>query len=388
VENSLLFAQVALLIVLAPVLTYLTRLPLVVVEIILGAIAVWIGFIDGGNEMFRDLAKIAFFYLMFLAGLEIDLRKFFAYRDKLLEHAGVYLFSLYALSIMLYTLFDLNGVYIVALPIVSLGMIMVLINEQGKERPWQELLLINGVLGEIVSISAIVIYESFISYGTGIAFYQHLFTFAAVLLGLYYLFKLLYILFWWFPELRNIIMPSDDSTHQSIRVSVALFIIFVTIMGTLEIDMVLGAFFAGIYIANFFKHQTELPHTLHKIGFGFIVPLFFVYVGTTLDMRLIFSIDLLSQAFFIFAAMLFIRTMSAFVAYRGYLGNSKDTFLFALGDSMPITFIIAIATIAYEAQLLPQQEYFAFIIAAMFLGVTVMSVLKGLIYLFYARKEV
>ena len=384
-SSSALFIALAFLIVLSPVFSKITRLPIVVVEILLGSIAVWFGFLDSNNDVFKYLAEIGFFYLMFLAGLEINLKNFAAQRGKLLNSAIIYFITLYSLSIGIYLFFELNPVYIVVIPIVSLGMIMALINEYGKEFKWLEIVLIVGVIGEIISISAIVIYESFIHNGFGFELIQNIFIFFVVLFLIYYSFKLLHILFWWFPELKTLIMPEDDSKVESVRISAALFIVLISIMSILHIDMVLGAFFAGIYISNFFEHKKDLPHTLHKVGFGFLVPIFFIYVGTTMDLNIIFSVDILSHALLILGALVFVRVVSSYIAYRAHL-SGMETFLLALGDSMPLTFIIAIATIAYEAALISKSEYLSLIVAGMLSGIIIMSLLNFLISYLYNKK--
>ena len=132
-SNSTLFISIAFLIVLSPIFSNRTKLPLAVVEILLGAIALWLGVLDSGNEVFKDLSKIGFFYLMFLAGQEIDLKRFKSQKEVIFKNAIVYFSTIYALSFGIYLIFDLNPVYIIAIPVVSLGMIMVLINEHGKE---------------------------------------------------------------------------------------------------------------------------------------------------------------------------------------------------------------------------------------------------------------
>lgn len=381
-DNFLFFSQLALILIVGPIISNLFRLPIVVSEIILGSIAAWSGFIDIPNELFKDISRIGFFYLMFLAGLEIDIQRFLEHKDKLLRNAIIYFGTLYGLSFALYLFFNLNPVYIVAIPIVSLGMIMALINEHGKEHKWLELVLIVGVIGEILSISAIVIYESYIHHGISIALYQNIVIFFLVLAAIYFSFRLLNLVFWWNPTLKKLIMPDDDAKLQSIRVSVALFIVLIAIMHSLKIDMVLGAFFAGIYIANFFAHKKALPHTLHTIGFGFLVPIFFIYVGTTLDLNLIFSFEIMSHAVLILISLVIVRTISSFLAYRKFLGT-RDTFLLALGDSMPLTFLIAIATIAYEGDLISKNEYSAFIVAGMLSGIIIMTTIKILMNKIY-----
>lgn len=378
-DNFIFFSQLALLLIIAPIASKAFKIPIVVAEILLGSFAVWIGFIHIDNDLFKNIAKIGFFYLMFLAGLEIDLKKFLIHKDKLLKNAIIYFISLYSLSFAIYLIFNLNPVYVVAIPIVSLGMIMALINEHGKEYKWLELVLIVGVIGEIISISAIVIYESYIHHGMGIDLYQNILIFFVVLLAIYYSFKLLNLIFWWNPGLKKLIMPENDEKLQSIRVSVGLFIVLIAIMHSLKIDMVLGAFFAGIYIANFFAHKKELPHILHNIGFGFLVPIFFIYVGTTLDLNFIFSYEIMSHAILILFSLVIVRTISSFLAYHNFL-EAKDTFLLALGDSMPLTFLIAIATIAYEGELISKNEYSAFIVAGMLSGVIIMTVINLILY--------
>lgn len=384
-SSSILFIGIAFLLVISPVFSKITKLPIVVVEILLGSLAVWFGFLETNNDVFKYLAKIGFFYLMFLAGLEINLKNFVAQRGKLLKSAIVYFITLYSLSVGIYLLFDLNPVYIVIIPIVSLGMIMALINDYGKKYKWLEIVLIVGVIGEIISISAIVIYESYIHNGIGFELFKNISIFFIVLFLIYHSFKLLNILFWWFPELKTLIMPEDDSKVESVRISVALFIVLIAIMEILHIDKVLGAFFAGIYIANFFEHKKDLPHTLHKVGFGFLVPVFFIYVGTTMDLNLIFSTEILSHALLILSALVFVRVVSSYLAYSSHL-NPVETFLLALGDSMPLTFIIAIATIAYEATIISKNEYLSLIVAGMLSGVIIMSLLKFLISYVYKTK--
>ncbi|MCK9336479.1 MAG: cation:proton antiporter [Arcobacteraceae bacterium] len=362
-ENLAFLSQIVLLIILAPIFSKTLKISVSVVEIVLGAIVVWVGFIESGNELFKDIAKIGFFYLMFLAGLEINIKNFFNLSDSIFKKTFIYFVLLYGLSVLIYFLFDLNPVYIVAIPIVSLGMIMALINEHGKKHKWLELALIIGVVGELISICAIVIFDAIVSHGIGKEFYQNIAILILILMIAFYAFKGLHVLFWWFPRLRRNIMPDSDTMSQDIRVSMALFFILIAIMQYLGIDMVLGAFIAGVFIANFFEHKVELPHTLHRVGFGFLVPLFFIYVGSTLDLDVLFTEEILHSAGFIVLAMIIVRLVSSFVAYRSYLGT-RDTILFSFSYSMPLTFLIAIATIALNNNAIDINEYYSFVLAS------------------------
>jgi Kef-type K+ transport system membrane component KefB len=254
-------------------------------------------------------------------------------------------------------------------------MIMTLINEHGKKHKWLELALIIGIIGELISISALVIFDATIIYGFGKELYKNIAILIGVLLITYFSFKGLNILFWWFPRLKKIIMPDNDNMNQDIRFSMTLFFILIAIMQHLHLDMVLGSFIAGVFIANFFTHKIELPHTLHIVGFGFLIPLFFIYVGTTLDLNLLFTKEIIQKALYIILAMVFARIISSFVAYYQYLGL-RDTILFSLGDSMPLTFLIAISTIAVNNHAITINEYYAFILAAILEAIVIVILIK------------
>jgi len=374
-QNLAFLSQIAILILIAPIFARYLRIPVSVVEIILGAVIVWAGLLSSDNEIFAVIAKIGFFYLMFLAGLEINIKQFVSFKDRYLQSTIIYFIFLYGLSVALYLMLDLNPVYIVAIPIVSLGMIMALINEYGKEHTWLELALIVGVIGELLSISALVVFDAMVAYGIGIEFYKNIIILVVILTIAYYAFKGLNVLFWWFPSLKQAIMPEHDNMSQDIRFSMALFFILIAIMQYLRIDMVLGAFIAGVFISNFFQHKIELPKILHTVGFGFLVPFFFIFVGSTLDLNLLFTKEIFLTALFITFAMLLVRVVSAYIAYRKFLDH-KNIWLFSFSYSMPLTFLIAIATIAVNSDAISMDEYYAFVLAAVMEAIVFMIAIK------------
>lgn len=380
-ENLIFLAHVVLLMVLSPIISRLFRLPTPVVEILLGTFAIWSGFLHVDNDVFKNLAKIGFFYLMFLAGLEIDIVKLLSYKKQYLNKTLLYFVCLYGFSFLLYLIFHLPVVYTVAIPIVSIGMVMALINQYGKKETWLEFSLIIGAVGELLSIASFVVFDGIISHGLGWHFVQNIIMLIVVFASSYFLFNILRILFWWYPGLKSLIMPHDDSMQQSLRISIALFFILIATMQWLEIDMVLGAFIAGIFISNFFGHKRELPHQLSMFGFGFLIPIFFIFVGTTLDLNLVFSSRILKHAFLIVLVMVGIRMLSSFIAYYGSLGL-KNTILFSLSSSMPLTFLVAVATIAVQNGAIDANEYASFIVAALMEGILIMTLIQILMYLF------
>ncbi|MDP1785594.1 MAG: cation:proton antiporter, partial [Sulfuricurvum sp.] len=344
-SNTVVIITLSLLIMFSPFLSRVTKMPVVVVEILLGSIAAYFGFLVE-NELFKIIAKVGFLYLMFLAGMEVNLKEFGFAKSSLLRRTIIYFAMLYGCSFGLYFYFDLSAVYLVAFPIFSLGMLMALVKEYGKNQPWLALALNIGIIGELVSIMALTILSGGLEYGYNREFAITLGGLFAFLIGFVLFFRGIRILFWWYPGLKTLIMPHDDGKDQDIRFSMALMFILVAGMLYLKIDVVLGAFLAGTFIATYFKHKTELPEKLSSFGFGFLVPIFFIHVGSTVALDAFTDPKILQMAFFIASAIIGIRLISSLVAYLGYLGL-KNTILFSLSDSMPLTFTVAIATLGY-----------------------------------------
>lgn len=379
-SNTVVIITLSLLVLLSPFLSRITKIPVVVVEILLGSLAGYFGFLVE-NELFKIIAKVGFLYLMFLAGMEVNLKEFGFSKSSLLRRTIIYFTMLYACSLTLFLYLDLSAVYLVAFPIFSLGMLMALVKEYGKDKPWLALALNIGIIGELVSIIALTILSGGLEYGYNREFAFTLAGLFLFLIGFILFFRGIRILFWWYPGLKTLIMPHDDSKDQDIRFSMALMFIMVAVMLYLKIDVVLGAFLAGMFISTYFKHKAELPEKLSSFGFGFLVPIFFIHVGSTLALDAFTDIKILEKALFIAGAVIGIRLISSFIAYSGYLGL-KNTVLFSLSDSMPLTFTVAIATLGYSANAITHDEYYAFIVASMGSGIFLMVVIKFLYTLF------
>lgn len=375
-DSIITFGVISLLIVVAPFFSTLTRLPLVVVEILLGALAFYFGFFKHFPSL-EFVAHIGFLFLMFLCGLEVDLKTFSKLGIRFLKSASAYFFMLYGIA-LLYVLYNgLSVFYIAALPVMSLGMIMALLREYPKNTQWLQMALNVGILGELISIVVLVLLNGVYSYGITWKLYETLFVLFAFLSVIVGIFKVANILFWWFPTLKFYVIPQESSKNQDIRFSVMLFLTMIGIAQILDLERVLGAFLAGMILATYFHHQKGLAEKLNEIGFGFFVPLFFVYVGSTLDLNLIFQKPhLFSQVFVIIAVMVLLRVIGAFVAYRKYFESYREVLLFAFSHSMPLTFLVATAQLGKQFGAISTEEYYAFIIAALLEGILLTICIK------------
>ncbi|MDH5465480.1 MAG: cation:proton antiporter, partial [Thiovulaceae bacterium] len=192
------------------------------------------------------------------------------------------------------------------------------------------------------------------------------------------LFRSLKILFWWFPEIGLALMPHRDNKEQDIRLSFALLFIFLAIMLFLDLELAFGAFIAGIFLPNFFKHKEDLPDKLASFGFGFFIPIFFIYIGSSFDLAALLIDGLVAMAFVIANVMILIRILASFALYS-HLGL-KDTFMFAFSHAMPLTLLIAVATLAYQSKSIDIFHYYAFILASIFEVIFSMIAIKIISY--------
>ena len=374
-EKVYLIISICTIIMIAPMLSKMIKAPVVVIEIVLGLIAGYLGLIYD-DETLKLIAKFGFVYLMFLAGLEINFKLVKVIKATLAWNVIFYFIFLYTISGLMCWLFDLGLTYFVALPIFSLGMIMMLIKEYGKEQPWLNLALSIGVVGEIISILALTLFSGWTEHGLSASFFISILTIISVIaitiLGL----RVFYIAFWWFPELKKFIIPDseNDRYDQDIRFAISLLLILVSIMLILKIDVVLGAFTAGLFFKMFFSQKHELQEKIESFGFGFFAPIFFIYTGSTVKLDII-DVEILKHAMFIMAAIISIRLISSYLVFYKYL-KFKQTTLFALSDSMPLTFTVAIAMLSFNYGLITEAEYFSFIIASMVDGLFLMILIR------------
>ena len=376
-EKIYLMIAVCAIIMLSPMVSKMIKAPVVVVEIVLGVIAGYLGLIYA-DETLKLIAKFGFVYLMFLAGLEINFKLVKVIRATLAWNVIFYFIFLYSIAGFVCWLFNLGLTYFVALPIFSLGMIMMLIKEYGKEQQWLNLALSIGVVGEIISILALTLFSGWTEHGLSASFFISILTIVSVVaitvLGL----RIFYIAFWWFPELKKFLIPDskNDRYDQDIRFSLSSLLILVSIMLILKIDVVLGAFTAGLFFKMFFSQKHELQEKIESFGFGFFAPIFFIYTGSTVKLDII-DLEILKHAAFIMCAIISIRLISSYLVFFKYL-KFKQTLLFALSDSMPLTFTVAIAMLSYNYGLITQSEYFSFIIASMVDGLFLMILIRKL----------
>jgi len=372
-EEILIIISLSLIIFTSPLISNLLRLPTIAVEITMGALAAYFAFIVE-HSILELVAELGFLYLMFLAGLEIDLKKLVHISGNLFKKAVLYNVILFSLSAAITFYLELGHIFILVLPLISIGLLAALKKEYGDVE-WIKLSITIGLIGEIVSIFALTTVSAALEFGINFEFYKTMFLFTAFLVSMLFIYKLFHNLIWWYPEIKTYLMPEVDHQEQDIRISMAIFFLMITVMIYLHLEVAFGAFIAGIFITTFFEeHNKQLPHKLEHFGFGWLVPIFFIYVGSSFELESLFHDGLISTAVLIVLAMVFIRLVAStlFIKDMGW----NRFFMIGLSHSMPLTILIAVASLAYHNHSITQFYYYAFILASILEVLVVMILIR------------
>ncbi|EAK3365497.1 cation:proton antiporter [Campylobacter lari] len=358
----------------SPYIAKFLKLPLSATEIMLGSFIGFLGFI-GESENFKLLANAGFYYLMFIAGMEINLKTFLNTERSLLNKAFIYIILLYAFSVLAVESIDISYIFVIIIPVMSVGLLSTLYRDFGKNCEWLNVSMVVATLAEVVSIVLLTIAAAFLGKGADLfSLTQNLLYLVGFLALCIFGFKFLEVLFWWYPQLKTILMPWQDQNEKDIRFCMAIFIAIVAIMIYFKLEVALGAFIAGSFIATFFDHKKDLEYKLSSFGYGFLIPIFFIYIGSSFKLQMLLNPQVLLIAFSLTAFMIGLRILCA-MTFVKILGL-KNTFLFGLSHSMPLTLLIAVATLSYQTNIITQDIYSGLVLTALLEAILAISLIK------------
>ena len=371
-DNITLIVTISLIIMFSPFFAKFLKLPTTPIEMILGSILGYVGFLHE-EHLFDIVAELGFLYLMFIAGTEINLKNVLNTPATIMKKVVIYLIFLYGISVLFSIQFSLGKIFMVLLPLISVGLVAALSKEYGKT-PWLSMSMTVGGIGEVVSIVILTITSATLQSGFGLGLFKTILALLAFLLIMFLIFRAMQLLFWWFPKVSTALMPHEDNKEQDIRLSMGIFFLLVGAMLYLHLELAFGAFLAGIFIPTFFEHKHELPEKLASYGFGFLIPIFFIHIGSSFHLDALLMDGLIQKALMITLIMIAMRLIASlvFIKELGFI----DSILMGLSHSMPLTLLIAMATLAFSAKSIDMLHYYAFILAALFQVISVMIVIK------------
>jgi Kef-type K+ transport system membrane component KefB len=339
-DNLLIIAVIA---VLAPLLAGALpklRIPAVVLEIVAGIVVGPTGF--GWVEVDLPVQILALFglaFLLFLAGLEIDLMTL---RGRSLRiAAGGYVVTL-VLGLGAGAALDAAGwvdqplLIAIALSATSLGLIVPVLKDAGQATSAVGQAAIAGAT--VADFAAIVILSFFFSSSGGSAGAKVvlLVAFAVMVAAT----ALVVLRAGRSMRLGDLLVRLQDTTAEiRVRLAVVLLVAFVAFATRFGLESILGAFLAGAVISLVDRDSSSHPHLrtkLEAIGFGFVVPVFFISSGVKLDLSgLMHSPGALVRVPVFLVVLLVVRGVPALLSLRELGGRATIAVGLLQATSLP-----------------------------------------------------
>jgi Kef-type K+ transport system membrane component KefB len=284
-DSVLVFSVILFIILLAPVLLKRLRIPGIIGLIISGIIIGPHGFFLIERNAAVDLfSTIGLLYIMFIAGLELDLGEFKKYRHKSLGFGFLtFLFPIllgfpvchyllgYGFSTSLLTASMFATHTLIAYPIVSrLGITK---NEAVAVTVGGTILTDTAVLIILAAISGAEAEQGANSLWARLGISILIFILIVV-------FVIPRIAAWFFKRLED-----EKSAHFIFVLSVVFFCAFLAELSGLE--PIIGAFAAGLMLNPLIPHTSALMNRIEFVGSSLFIPFFLISVGMLIDVRVL-----------------------------------------------------------------------------------------------------
>jgi Kef-type K+ transport system membrane component KefB len=309
------------------------------------------------------LANVGLGFLFLLAGYELDLELF---RERGGRLAVVGWFVTAAIAVLVTGVLASLG-FIHAFVPVALGLtttafgtlLPILRDNDMLSGSLSRFVLPAGAVGEFLPIVGIAVFLSANGRFLGLVSLVAMF---GVALGFAYLPRLTQS-----ERFTAITRSGEDATSQiTLRLTVVLLFALLTVASRFGLDVVLGAFLAGVVLRRWAPGDVRSLETkLDAVGYGFFIPVFFVTSGMNLDLGSIAEAPVRLLVFFVL--LLVVRGLPALVLYRHDLSRSERMQMaFLTATALPL--LVALSEIGLSTgHMLPEN-------AAALVGAGVLSV--------------
>jgi len=146
----------------------------------------------------------------------------------------------------------------------------------------------------------------------------------------------------------------DTTAEIRVRFAVLLLVALVALAGHLGLETILGAFLAGAIVGLVDRDSSTHPHfriKLEAIGYGFLIPVFFISSGVRLDLSgLLASPSALIRVPLFLLALLIVRGVPALLSIRR-LGRTRSA-ASGLLQATSLPFIVTASQIGMDAGLM------------------------------------
>ncbi len=254
-------------------------------------------FTPENGPIFQFLADVGILLLFFFTGLEVDIRSF---EKTAKESCSISFFNTvipltggYFLSSLVFGFSSLVSLIIgISLAVSSQAISLDLLDESNMMKSKIGKLIISAGsiddLFELFLVSILlVLFHINIEQVSLIRFFLNIFFFVIIV----FVFK------WWFVPLVLHVFEQEQSRSYLFMGSFILVLLMAWLSEQLGIGSLIGAFITGMLVRytlltgkkRKYWEEHEISRSVHTISFGFLIPLFFVWVGVNTQIVSIFA---------------------------------------------------------------------------------------------------
>ena len=327
----------------------------------------------------RFIADLGLALFLFLAGLEVD-------ADGLCREGWRAAVPALAVTIVSFLLAEVAAFLLgwspwvgLALSATSVPLLLSVVREAGlADAPLGREMVRTAVVGEVVSVglvafAEIVHHADTVTHGaTGVLRLAGMLV--LVVLGT----RLLAVLRWWFPEGVQHLVGAGDPSESGVRAGFGLALLMIAVAGLAGVEPLLGAFAGGLMVAFTLEDRHAVQREFAPMAYGFFVPVFFVDVGVRLDVGELIEVGRPAALAGIVALMLLTKLVPSLAGL--VVGRTFRTVLAsAMLLAAPLTFLIAVATLAHRLDAIDSATEGTLILAGMIASLVYPSLARRLL---------
>lgn len=314
------------------------------------------------------LYLLGFGFLLFLAGQEIEVKRFRGPTFRLTAASFVVSLALsFPVALVLRQLAPGADIRLLALALTasSLGVLVPVLRDAGEnETDFGQVAIMAGSVGEFGALLLLTVPFSAQPEPTWAQVAYVAALGAAALIGAVGLRRV-----WRSPWLRRALLATDQSSSQlRMRGAFVVLLTFAALAHEFGVDALLGAFVGGVVLNvadnDDRPNRERYEGKLNAIGYGFLVPVFFIVTGVQFDVRSLFaSGSALALMPAIIVGILIVRAAPALL-YRRRLGG-KPAAAAGLLQATTLTFPVVVAEVGTSLGLLTSAASAALVGAAL-----------------------
>jgi len=351
-----------------PFLSRLLKIPVAVGEILYG-IAIGKSLLDlvEPSQWLDFLSMFGFLLLMFIAGLEVKLKEIYSLplKSKLLYSAIPSL--VFLLAFLIGRELHFNALVSVAIGAISVGIVVSVLREKGLlSTPYGKTVFLVGIVGEVMSIAVLTFLSLYYQHGFGFDFWKGVAQLLAYLLIARIVLIFLKSFVWWYPDRFKFFFERSPA-EIGVRISLAVMFTLSVAASLINIEPIIGAFIAGMIFATVFEETENIEEKLSGIAFGFLIPIFFIYVGINFQMPHL-NLHTLKLLGVLVAASLGVKILSSLLlVLEGY--KLKEAAGAGALLAAPLTLVIVTAELGVKMGLIEHHLESILILLAVLTGI-------------------